>query len=67
MKLFCSRCGKETAPEKLLKIESEHQHYQYCITCLKIAHDILSMKIAPNKEERRLLKSIRKFLKHVKN
>lgn len=61
----CSLCQRKTT--KLLKIESEFQTYWYCENCLRKAEIILSMKIAPNKEERRLLKSIRKFLKREKN
>lgn len=67
MNLICSICLQEIPPEKMMKVDSGKRIYQFCPSCLKSSQELLSMKIAPNKEERKLLKNIRKFLKHVKN
>lgn len=63
----CSKCGQEALPEQLLEIQSEYNIYYYCISCLKEAQNTLSMKIYLNKDDRALLKKIRKFLKTTTN
>ena len=63
----CDSCGLPTTPDKLMPIVSELKKHYFCINCLKQSDKLLSMKIAPNKEERKLLKQIRKFLKKSKN
>ena len=65
--ISCTKCGATPLPEHLLPIETETNSYYYCSSCLKVAQNDLSMKIILNKDERRLLKNIRKFLKHEKN
>ncbi len=65
--LPCSKCDNEQLPENLMTIESETKTYYYCRICLKQAQDTLNMLIFKNKENRQLLKRIRKFLKHEKN
>lgn len=64
MELRCSRCNSAPLPEDLLPIESDNATYYFCSACLKQAEGTLAMKIFKNKEERKLLKNIRKFLKH---
>ena len=63
----CSKCGAKPLPEKLMQIKDEHKSYYFCESCLKNANEILGMKIFLNKEERKLLKSIRKWLKYEKH
>lgn len=61
----CSRCQQRSA--NMMKVETEVGNYIYCTACLKKAQELLSMKISPTKAERKLLKSIRGFLKTTKN
>ena len=66
--IACTKCGQEPPEEKLMPIKNEEDTiYYFCELCLKEAHDLLSLKIIKTPEEKRLLKSIRKFLKHGKN
>ena len=61
--MHCSKCGNETLPENLLPIEMEYNKFYYCRICLKNAQDTLSMQMFKNKDTRKLLKNIRKFLR----
>ncbi len=60
--MYCSKCGKETLPENLMGIVTEDRKYYYCRVCIKQARDNLSMQLFKNKDTRKLLKDIRKFL-----
>lgn len=62
----CSKCGQAALPEQLLPIETDLNIYYYCISCVRQAEGDLSMKLYLNKDERKLLKNLRKFLKKGK-
>lgn len=60
----CNKCGLFISQvEKLMGIETELAKYYYCISCIKQAQGLLSMKMYLNKDERALLKKMRRFLK----
>jgi hypothetical protein len=62
----CSKCGQAALSEQLMPIETETNIYYYCISCVREAEALMSMKIFINKDERALLKQLRKFIKKGK-
>lgn len=63
----CSKCGQKIGKqEDLFKIKSELQSYYFCKSCIKKAAGLLGMKIMITKDEKNLLKDMRKWLKHEK-
>ena len=61
----CEKCGKEQFG-KMMKIETENATHWFCNPCLFEAEKSLTMLLFKNKDQRALLKSIRKHLKHEK-
>ncbi len=67
MEITCSSCQRSILPEKTMTVDTGKNIYHYCPSCLKSSQNLLSMKLELTKEEKSLLKSIRKFLKSKKN
>ena len=59
----CSKCGGEG----ILPIETDENKYYYCYKCLKQALIQLDLLLYKNKEVRKLIKDIKRALKHEKN
>ena len=62
----CSKCFKNYLIDKMMVIESEGNKYFFCSLCLREAKKILKTKLFLTKEERKLLKDIRVFLRNEK-
>lgn len=60
----CNSCFARPVSEDLLEIETEYGNRLYfCTPCVKKALDTLLMRIHLSKEQKLLLKNIKRFLK----
>ena len=61
----CEKCSKEQFG-KMMEIKTENAIHFFCNPCLFEAEKSLAMLLFKNKDQRKLLKNIRKWLKHTK-
>jgi len=64
----CNKCHTKPFPQEMFKVENENEsRYWFCRPCTKQAYILLGMKLYINKEERSLMKGMRKFLNKTAN